>query len=226
MRKMNKKNVIGIATVSLAAVSLIGVGFASWVVGGITDTATPGQVTVAVGEVTDNRIDFSASGDNVDLSFDCNGTKTNPFKSSQDTTLEDLSFSIKYSLASTANESAQNLPVPVNVKIELSGSFMTFMNEHQTFVSLDTPTGFTKSETGYTYTTTNSISTKQTDTKVTFTFRWGSAFLNVNPAEITQAQFDANNGVTITSVKDALVALKGAAGSEVITATVSALEAA
>ncbi|MDY3725986.1 MAG: hypothetical protein SOZ75_03925 [Candidatus Enterosoma sp.] len=225
MKKMNKSKVVGVAAVSLAAVSLIGVGFANWIVGGITGTPTSGQVTVAVGEVTDNRIDFSASGDNVDLSFDCNGKKTNPFKSSEDTKLEDLSFSIKYSLASTADESASKLPVPVNVKIELSGPFMTFMDSHSTYVSLTTPDGFTKSETGYTYTTTNSISTKQTDTKVIFTFGWGSAFLTVNPADITQEQFDANNGVTITSVKEALVALKGAAGPNVITAKVSALAA-
>ena len=226
MKKMNKKNVIGIATVSLAAVSLIGVGFASWVVGGITGTPTSGQVTVAVGEVTDNRITFGASGDNVDLSFDCNGTQTNPFKSSQATTLEDLSFSIKYSLASTADESAPNLPVPVNVKIELSGPFMTFMNEHLTYVSLTTPSGFTMSDTGYTYTTTTPISKKQTNTVVNFSFTWGDAFLNVNPADITQDQFNTNKkGVTINSVKDALVQLKEASGSKVITATVSALAA-
>ena len=226
MKTLNKSKIVGVAAVSLAAVSLIGVGFANWIVGGITGAPTSGQVTVAVGEVTDNRITFGASGDNVDLSFDCNGTQTNPFKSSQATTLEDLSFSIKYSLASTADESATNLPVNVNVRIQLSGSFIDFMNEHLTYVSLTTPKGFTKSDTGYTYTTTTPISTKQTNTVVNFSFTWGDAFLNVNPAEITQDQFNNNDkSVTITSVKDALVQLKAASGSEVITATVSALAA-
>lgn len=224
MKNLNRSKIVGVAAVSLAAVSLIGVGFASWIVGGITGTPTSGQVTVAVGEVTDNRITFGASGDDTAINFDCNAHKENPIKASYEGAKapEDLSFSLKYSLSSTGNPNAENLPVNVTVTVELTGDFITFMGNNPTLVSLDEiPTGFRKSDSGYTYTKT--VSTKTTDEAITFTFKWGSAFLKKNPAEITQAEFnDSSNGVTISSVLENLKTLRDAAKSKTITATISA----
>ena len=102
MKNLNRSKIVGVAAVSLAAVSLIGVGFASWIVGGITGTPTSGQVTVAVGTVKDNRINFSASGVETAINFDCNSNKANPIKASYEGSQapEDLFFSLKYSLSS------------------------------------------------------------------------------------------------------------------------------
>lgn len=222
MKNLNRSKIVGVAAVSLAAVSLIGVGFASWVVGGVTSTATPGEVDVKVGTVTDNRINFSASGFDTAINFDCNNHTENPIKASYEGDVpEDLSFSLKYSLSSIDNPNAENLPVSVTVTVALTGDFITFMGSHTTLVSLETPTDFTKSGSGYTYTKT--VSTKTTNEEITFTFKWGEAFLKKNPAEITQAEFnDSSNGVTITSVLNDLKTLRGAAKEKAITATISA----
>ena len=222
MKKMNKSKVVGVAAVSLAAVSLIGVGFASWVVGGVNSNATPGQINVQVGDVTDNRITFGASGDDTAINFDCNKNTANPIKASfvGENAPEDLSFSLKYSLSSTGNPNVENLPVNVTVTVELTGSFITFMESNPTLVSLGIPTGFAKNESGYIYTKT--VKTKTTDEKITFTFAWGDAFLKHNPADITESEFNANKEVTIQSVLDDLKTLQGAAKSNAITAKISA----
>lgn len=224
MKNLNRSRIVGVAAVSLAAVSLIGVGFASWVVGGVTSTATPGQIDVQVGDVTDNRITFGASGDDTAINFDCNSNKANPIKASYEGSKapEDLSFSLKYSLSSTHNPEASNLPVSVTVTVELTGDFITFMGNNPTLVSLGTPTtDFTQNGSGYTYTKT--VTTKTTNEAITFTFKWGSAFLEKNPADITQAEFnDPSKGITISDVLDQLQTLKTAAKSKAITATISA----
>ena len=222
MKNLNRSKIVGVAAVSLAAVSLIGVGFASWIVGGITGTPTSGQVTVAVGTVKDNRINFSASGVETAINFDCNSNKANPIKASYEGSQapEDLFFSLKYSLSSIDNLNAEKLPVSVTVTVALTGDFITFMGSNSNLVSLETPAGFTKNGSSYTYTKT--VATKTTDEAITFEFKWGESFLKKNPADITQSEFDANNGVTISSVLNDLKTLQGAAKSKTITATISA----
>ncbi|MDD6845961.1 MAG: hypothetical protein PUE07_00320 [bacterium] len=226
MKNLNRSKIVGVAAVSLAAVSLIGVGFASWVVGGVNSNATPEEVEVKVGTVTDNRIDFSASKVDTAINFDCNSNTANPIKASYvgvqegAQAPEDLSFSLKYSLSSTRDSNLQDLPVSVTVTVALTGSFITFMGNNTTLVSLETPAGFTKSDSGYTY--TKSVSKKTTDEAITFKFKWGAAFLEKNPADITQSEFDANNEVTISSVLGNLKTLQDAAGTNAITATISA----
>ena len=223
MKNLNRSKIVGVAAVSLAAVSLIGVGFASWVVGGIIPNATSGEVDVKVGTVTDNRINFSASGVETAINFDCNSNTANPIKASYEGSKapEDLSFSLKYSLSSNGNPNAENLPVSVRVTVALTGDFITFMRSNPTLVSLGTPTtDFKQNGSDYTYTKT--VSKKTTDEAITFTFAWGDAFLKHNPADITQSEFDAANEVTISSVLDNLEILRGAAKNKAITATISA----
>lgn len=55
MNKLNKGKLIGVVAASLSAVSLMGVGFASWVLNGATPDTT-GNISVTVANVEDNRI--------------------------------------------------------------------------------------------------------------------------------------------------------------------------
>ena len=99
MKTLNKSKIVGVAAVSLAAVSLIGVGFASWVISGISSPVSSDNVTVTVGDVTDNRVDLAIVKENCDtvVKFECDGTTGNPIQSNGGN-LQDLNFAIGYSL--------------------------------------------------------------------------------------------------------------------------------
>lgn len=100
MKNLNKSKIVGVAAVSLAAVSLIGVGFASWVITGIKDTTGSPEVSVTVGEVSDNRAKITATIGDGSLCFDApKDDKTGPiiYEAGTGTTGEDLEFSFTVS---------------------------------------------------------------------------------------------------------------------------------
>lgn len=55
MNKLNKGKLVGVVAASLSAVSLMGVGFAAWVINGTTPDTT-GDISVTVAAIEDNRI--------------------------------------------------------------------------------------------------------------------------------------------------------------------------
>lgn len=69
MNKLNKGKLIGVVAASLSAVSLMGVGFASWVIKGETPDTT-GDISVTVANVEDNRIIVEDATPNGNLVFD------------------------------------------------------------------------------------------------------------------------------------------------------------
>lgn len=95
MNKFNKGKLIGFVAASLSAVSLMGVGFASWVIKGEVED-TIGGINVEVGEVVDQRIQVvkentSSNGSLVfDSVIDAGGSITSTEKH------ESLSFKIFY----------------------------------------------------------------------------------------------------------------------------------
>ena len=98
MKTLNKSKIVGIAAVSLAAVSLIGVGFASWVITGIKATTGSPEVSVTVGKVEDKRATITATVVNGSLCFDAPTTdKTGPIIYEEGTAGEDLEFSFTVS---------------------------------------------------------------------------------------------------------------------------------
>ena len=197
MKKMNKKNVIGIATVSLAAVSLIGVGFASWVVGGITDTGANGTVTATVGEVTDNRVTVTAAAKDSTLKFDSDKKGGTVFVGSGD--LDDMDFSFKFTV--TAKDFFQSNTL--KVKLTLTGTLIELLKASATsnYLTLSTVSGhnnFTGSNFEYTQTLSHTV----TDEEVKFEFGWGSFFENQNPTALTDSS-------KVDDYKNALAALEG-----------------
>ena len=196
MKKMNKKNVIGIATVSLAAVSLIGVGFASWVVGGITDTGANGTVTATVGDVTDNRVTVTASAQDSTLKFDSDKKGGTVFVGDGD--FDDMDFSFKFTVA--ASDFFQNNTL--KVKLTLTGTLIELLKASATsnYLTLSTVSGynnFTGSNFEYTQTLSNTV----TDEEVKFEFGWGSFFESQNPTALTDPS-------KVDDYKTALEALK------------------
>lgn len=98
MKTLNKSKIVGVAAVSLAAVSLIGVGFASWVITGIKGTIASPEVSVTVGDVSDNRAEITAEVVDGSLCFDAPADdKTGPIIYKEGTPGEKLSFSFKVS---------------------------------------------------------------------------------------------------------------------------------
>lgn len=55
MNKLNKGKLVGVVAASLSAVSLMGVGFAAWIINGTTP-GTTGDISVTVAAIEDNRI--------------------------------------------------------------------------------------------------------------------------------------------------------------------------
>ncbi|MDY4549822.1 MAG: hypothetical protein SPG76_03295 [Candidatus Enterosoma sp.] len=224
MKNLNKSKIVGVAAVSLAAVSLIGVGFASWVISGISSPVSSDNVIVTVGDVTDNRVDLAIVSESCDtvVKFECDGTTGNPIQSSGEN-LQDLNFAIGYSL-NPKDTKLVNLPVPVTVSITLGGTFIEWMNSNTGYVSLSCSTkGFTLgtyNEESKTMTCAmNSATTTKGSNTVNFSFAWGTKFKGTNPAALSSEEINSLGG--IETVLQSLKNLK-AANSKVISAVVSA----
>lgn len=217
MKKMNKSKVVGVAAVSLAAVSLIGVGFASWVVGGITDTGANGTVTATVGEVTDNRVTVTAAVTEGKLAFDSNSIDGQVFKGSS-ADAEDMNFALSFTV-SVQEGSKFFESNSLDVTLTFSGSLVTLLTSNSTYLTLqaDTKTGnsMTKSST---FVYTQNVTSAGTYTAA-FEFKWGSVFNKDNPGAITQEQV-TNNTVNVT---DCVSALKALQSSNSITGTFTAV---
>lgn len=198
MNKFNKGKLIGIVAASLSAVSLMGVGFASWIVTGAEGSAADGNITVSVADVQDQRVtitDAKVADDNNTINFDANGD--GGLLKPSGTAAEDLTFGIEFKLNLRANAK----DVFSGIKAYVTGAeLLSAVNSN--FVAL--PTGVYENETtmkatestalvysvdelptsGTNVTTNTDGSTTYTITK-TLTMGWGSAFNNDNPAKLT-----------------------------------------
>lgn len=96
MNKFSKGKTIGIIAASLAAVSLVGVGFSAWVING-TNFTNIDNITVNVADVQDKRVEIqNAKVTDSTVKFDSNSTSGTLLKG--DSNSEDLSFAISYTV--------------------------------------------------------------------------------------------------------------------------------
>lgn len=97
MNKFNKGKLIGVVAASLSAVSLMGVGFASWIINGATPDDS-GNINVEVGTVDDQRIKVVVGSPAIDgkLSFDAAQDSQGNITSTANN--ESLSFSVNYTV--------------------------------------------------------------------------------------------------------------------------------
>lgn len=177
MKTLNKSKIVGVAAVSLAAVSLIGVGFASWVITGIKGTIASPEVSVTVGEVSDERAMITATAVNSSLCFDAPADDTTgPIIYKAGTDGEDLSFSFKVSadkvVGGTIKVKAaiEGYTVDSGIGKAINDGYLT-APKNSNSVSL----GASAVEIG---TLTSSTLTET----YTFEFGWGSKFGTKNPS--------------------------------------------
>ena len=197
MNKFNKGKLIGVVAASLSTISLMGVGFASWIIKGeVADTV--GNINVQVGDVVDQRIqvvkekDTPSSGSLVfDSVADGEGSITSTEKK------ESLSFRIFYKVK--VAKSVTNFKVKAqwtpgkNISSAITKQYIVSPFETDPIeVAGKTAVGKPGSTTAEHVTTAGyhpdapSASTTEGDFTVysyttQFDFAWGSAFGGANP---------------------------------------------
>ena len=115
MNKFNKGKLIGVVAASLSAVSLMGVGFASWVITGNNEIPA-GQIEIDVADIQDKRITISDISKNGSIKFDADpADNTGDIQASTGSSCS-LSFSVTYTV--TPGSTAVNVG-GINAKFEL-----------------------------------------------------------------------------------------------------------
>ena len=202
MNKFNKGKLIGVVAASLSAVSLMGVGFASWVINSTKSTDTD-DITVTVADVLDNNVTIeNAQVKDSTIKFDANSKASGGLLTAQGTT-EDLEFSISYTIKNNIKENKFNvfayitdkakqtaftaavvtnklIEMPDVLNITQSNDSYSGMAAALTFDGVNVPKG-----TGATI-TENVVGTTYNVTQ-TFKFKWGLAFANKNPVEVASS---------------------------------------
>jgi len=235
IKKNNKRNkIIMWGLIATASISLASVGFASFVI----NTMTPGTVdniTVNVGEVVDNtlttKIDEKAS--DLSVSFDHDGKGTNFTNGDNET--QDLSFGIKTTFTAPEGVKIASLLKGVEFSFTIGEDLKSLIGttdetkyiKSPSFIGADNKStiGFTWSDSNYLTEKTLNPSTDKfaidlkdnasgADSTITFittfTFEWGKAFLNTNPASTKTGDTDTTDSLTKATLISRLKAFKGA----------------
>lgn len=191
MNKLNKGKLIGVVAASLSAVSLMGVGFASWVISG-GDTKTTGNINVTVGEIEDKRVVFSdlpAVGSDNEVKFDADSTKSSGgLITAGAGSVEDLTFNVTYTVKaykSAPNWSVSAKLIGTNYEQAVTAKYIkmptTLSTAGATALSKPTESSAT-GDVKVTITQGTEYTTYQVDQ--TFTFEWGEAFKSTNPCNV------------------------------------------
>lgn len=228
MNKLNKGKLLGIVAAGLSTVSLMGVGFAAWIING-GDKTNIENIQIAVADTVDNSIKFtSASVSEPTISFDAKKDDSTGPITGDGKNNEDLDFSIQYVLTcpdaskfggvkaymtiadATADNSAgkalaEAISSPKNYLI---APLSTLDTEKTTIASsLTTKTEDATADIPHKKYSTSVDGSGTTYTFTTvFSFNWGSAFDNSNPSVY------ATEG-TKETVITALKALKAASNA-------------
>ena len=199
MNKFNKGKLIGVVAASLSAVSLMGVGFASWIITG-NDPVDAGNISVEVADVHDQRLVIS--GAKVDTSFnkvrfDADKTvKEGQFLTASDDADVQMSFKITYTVTN------YNATQPFTISAYLTdtnGKYGLVTNNEHHLIVMPTNLGIGESEKKEAVKFTGKGNPIATDGTVnpasgsngvynvtqTFTFAWGTAFAEMNPSQVT-----------------------------------------
>lgn len=203
MNKFSKGKTIGIVAASLAAVSLVGVGFSAWVING-TNSTDAGEITVNVADVQDKRVQISdAKVTDGQVNFDSNSNSSSNGLLKGDGNNEDLSFTISYTVKNYTT--SNKFTIFAYFSTDSSSKFKNVVDKG--LITLPTGIG-DGSTTGDTITKGNGvltfdgtkvpssdsgITTTITETAIgdtytvaqTFKFGWGTAFASKNPCEVT-----------------------------------------
>ncbi len=223
MNKFNKGKTIGIVAASLAAVSVFGIGFSTWIIN-TTNKVETSDITVEVADTKDISVIISnakvSESDN-SVKFDADEEKMNKatghLLSCSSGDKEDLSFTLTYDVTVGTDASAWQIKAAIddsNATGGTDGKFATAVNTRK-YIARPSTLGITtgveclnqasKTGTGLTVaeSTAYGATNKTYSISQTFTFSWGLAFANKNPVEVTSADKiytqDATDGTTTTT---------------------------
>lgn len=229
MNKLNKGKLLGIVAAGLSTVSLMGVGFAAWVITGGANKDI-GNIQITVANTKDNSIKFtsaSVSKDNPTISFDAKKDDTTGPITGDGTNDEDLNFSIEYKLtcpdaskfggvkaymtiedATKENSAGKALADAIGSKNYLIAPLSTSTSDtDKTAIAstlttnIDDPNTAKLPNKKYSTTVENGTDSSTYNFTTVFSFNWGSAFKNQNPSEFATAD-------NVETVKTDLAALE------------------
>ena len=232
MNKMTKVKILTGSLFGLAAVSLVGVAFSSWVIQG-TNSKTFDSFNVSVSDVSDKRLVISEiTSDDPKIVFDAKENDTTTPIVWDGSQSEDLEFNFSFTISDVLNAEG-NFTKDVGVYIKwanhsaydtlISKDYITAPQRNGANALTDSndslfefKTGEAlqgKSGDGLTFAATGD---GNTDLKVTaaYSFAWGTAFEGNNPSEYAT---DEN----LSTVLPALEELKGLNGKPSFTITLT-----
>ena len=234
MNKLNKGKLLGIVAAGLSTVSLLGVGFAAWVING-GDNKDIGNIQITVADTKDDSIKFTSAGvseKNSTIAFDAKkDDKTGPITGDGQND-EDLNFSIEYVLTCADASKFGGVKAYMTIaEAATAGSAGKALADaisapnNYLIAPLSTSTSDTDKTTIASTLTANTddsnadkLPNKKYSTKVsgtgptytfttTFSFNWGTTFANQNPSIYAT---ESNKGTVITALK----ALKNASNAK------------
>ena len=201
MNKFNKGKLLGVVAASLSAVSLMGVGFATWIIQGANTTDTGEQIQVLVSDTEDKRVTLSNPqiswpSEKTGLVFDAKSTdNAGPIiYGGAENGGEQLAFTLSFDVKFTATASFASINAYMTSDWASFGTYFTTDDTDETKyvvspISVTTPTG--ENAVGSTVVAAKaSITTKKAETTDTYTvtkdynFTWGKFFDNKNPGEV------------------------------------------
>lgn len=98
MNKLNKGKLVGVVAASLSAVSLMGVGFAAWIINGTTP-GTTGDISVTVAAIEDKRIIVESAKSEGNLVFEAASEDTSgTIQAKPNSSAPVLNFKVAYTV--------------------------------------------------------------------------------------------------------------------------------
>ena len=209
MKKSRKSKIVLFSVLGLATVSLATVGFASWVISGVTP-ATNDNITAEVGKIEDKTLSAKITSTTEDLKvrFDNVAKNTENAKfDNGDGNVEKLDFTIKTEITTTGT-TLKGLLASIDYEFTPTQLLTTAINNNYiTFDSTKKNCAITISEsnsvsvtdpTGVTSTVTDSSAQKITISSK-FSFKWGEAFNKTNPGYLEATSVNAEKIKTFVS---------------------------
>lgn len=226
MNKLNKGKLVGVVAASLSAVSLMGVGFASWVLNG-GDKKDVGDITITVAGTEDNSITFVDPAPHLiadgGIKFDAKENDTTGPITWDGKNSEKLNFTIEYTINCVNPEKFGGVKAYMTIDNATSGAGKALADAIglKNYLIAPLSTEKTAIATSLTAETndanTNNLTNKKYETIVTktntsykfttkFSFNWGSTFDNMNPSVFATTK-------TFTIAKNALAELQSASNA-------------
>ena len=204
MNKFNKGKLIGVVAASLSAVSLMGVGFASWQIQGSNETAS-GNLNVTVADTIDARVTLqnaqitwpkSSAGK---LVFDAAANDTDGPIVNNGSASEQLSFTLSFEAKFGSEASFTNVQAYMTSSCTNLSTFVTTNRDEdgKYLVSPISITGTSKTNLISMMDLKKSPKDQTTDTYTfsrEYSFSWGKFFDNKNPSLITADEAGQKTG--------------------------------